>query len=238
MNTQIEALPEDQRRFIYRCNALTGMLDAEYTKRAPIDNRKNFKAEVFPSILEFVSKDSDINWILDHEQALTMLAGFAAEQNSPELYSDIAWIYFSCAYCVASVTAFETGEPDIAWDLQCQAHLFLGMVLVTNPLEQVFTETIVKDYRSTFSAKGADKVNRAHEHWKSVVHQAVRNGSPWSELSDAVSCARAALVAKTITSYSDETIEGWIKKMPDIDQICPIYAQRRDRQKGKAISAG
>ena len=50
-------------------------------------------------------------------------------------------------------------------------------------------------------------------------------------------CA-AALVAKTISSYSDETIEGWIKKMPDIDQICPIYAQRRDRQKGKAISAG
>jgi hypothetical protein len=220
MNSE-DNIPEPHRRIVHRGNRLLATLAHEYFQIKPQYGEDGFKERVFARMDAFsITNPGDmiqVNGEVRSEKVIEFL-GLEGEA----IQSDVGWIYIACAHSVASARALQAGDQDLAWGLLCEAHKFLGAVLVTNKSQEIFTQTIadgINRERAIHAAKGRHQLNNE---MRERAHEIVRSRASWPSQAQAARTVRDTLKAeygkKFQLSNPENTIKGWLNLLPKHDR--------------------
>jgi len=215
MNSEDNNISEPHRRIVHRAIRLLETLADQYFKIKPQYGEDGFRERAFTRIDGFSMTNPGEVVLPTGEVCNEKVIEFLGLEGDT-IQSDVAWIYFSCAYTVASARALQIGDQDLAWELLCDAHKFLGSLLATNKLETVFTQTVANALNSTKAANAAKGRHRQHHEMKMRAYEIVREHTNWTSQADAARKLTTRLKDEygPVLSNPQDTILKWLRTMP------------------------
>lgn len=232
MNTESDQnVPEKFRRIVHRAHRLLDTLEREYLEINPGHGATGFRERVFNRMNDLaITKPGELilstgEVCMDKVTELIKLEGDA-------IPSDLWWIYGACANVVASSRALNANDLDRAWEFMCDAHTPTGAMLVTNRAEEVLTKHVFDAVNKKRAGNGAKARHRQSDGMKKRTHEIVRSRSVW--VSQAM--ATRAVISKLKEEFGKDalqnfkdTVENWIKAMPDRLELIPSLKERLSR---------
>lgn len=240
MGYPVDSFPAEWHRILRQHQMLLGGLDQEYCKSRPGCSEEEFRQRIFNELRILMP-----SILLEDDIDKKKLCEFIEARENGVIDSDIAWIYFSCAYALASELAITSGDMDLGWQLQCQAHLHYGLAASTDRSEEIFTKVVVGEYRKAFSGRGGEVKNELLEKYRNRAIEILRSKN-WISFGKAESDIASALEkefpkkkdenGKDIEAYKPSTIAAWLKTVPEqeLDELIPSYKAARERSKAAA----
>lgn len=215
MNFQDDNIPEQQRRIVHRAIRLLDTLAREYFQTKPQYGEDGFRERVFMRIDDFSKTNPGEVVLPTGEVCAEKVIEFLGLEGDA-IQSDVAWIYFACAHTVASARALQGGDQDLAWELLCDAHKFLGSVLATNKLEQIFTQTVANGLNSEKASTAAKGRHNVHNQMRMRAYELVRERTNWPSQAMAARTLKTQLKTEygEVLTNPENTIEGWLRMMP------------------------
>lgn len=200
---------------MHRAIRLLETLAHEYFQIKPQHGEDGFRERVFMRMDGISITSPDEMLLPTGEVRLEKVTEFLGLEGDT-IQSDVAWIYFSCAYTVASARALQISDQDLAWELLCDAHKFLGSLLATNKLETVFTQTVANGLNSTKAANAAKGRHRQHHEMKMRAYEIVRERTDWTSQADAARKLTTRLKDEygPVLANPQDTVLKWLRTMP------------------------
>lgn len=231
MNSEDNNIPELHRRIVQRAIRFLDTLAHEYFQINPQYGENGFRERVFTRMDDFsITNPSDMilaNGEVRNEKVIEFLG-----LEGDTIQSDVGWIYIACAHTIASARALQAGNQDLAWDLLCEAHKFLGAVLATNKLETIFTQTVANGINSQKASNAAKGRHRLNHEMRERAYEIVRGRTNWPSQAQAVRTLKDKLKAEYGSAFRlmnpENTIEGWLRTMPqsDRDKCFPTLSRK------------
>lgn len=162
------------------------------------------------------------------------LCEFIDGRETEGIKSDIAFIYFSSAYALASELAVKNGSMDFAWQLMCQANFYYALTISTDRKEEIYTKSVLSGYQADLSAKGAKKRGESFEPYRARTIEILKTRK-WDGLGHAQNVIakklRVDFPGAENVKYRPSTITAWIKTLSEqeLDELIPSYRSRQSR---------
>ncbi|TPG20736.1 hypothetical protein [Variovorax guangxiensis] len=232
MNTESDQnVPEVYRRIVHRAHRLLDTLEREYLEIKPEHGATGFRERVFNRMNDLaITKPAEL--ILSTGEVCMEKVTELIKLEGDAISSDLWWIYGACANVVASSRALNSKDLDRAWELMCDAHTPTGAMLVTNRAEEILTKHVfdaVNKERASNAAKGR---HHKSDVMKKKTHEILRSRSDWAGQAR----AKRVVIAKLKAEYGqdalknfEDTVEKWIRDMPDRLELIPSLKERLSR---------
>jgi hypothetical protein len=241
MGYPVESFPVEWHRILRQHQMLLGGLDQEYRKSRPDRPIGEFRQRIIDELKILMP-----SILLENDIDKKKLCEFIELRGDGVIDSDIAWIYFSCAYALASELAVTGGDLDLGWQFQCQAHLHYGLAASTDRSEKIFNKVVVAEYQKGLAGLGGGgKSDLLYGKYRERAIEILRS-KKWISLGKAKGDIIEALErefpkerdekGKEIAAYQPSTVITWLKTLPEeeLDGLIPSYKAFRESSKAAA----
>lgn len=156
------------------------------------------------------------------------------------------WIYFSCAYALASERAMYANNMNLAWDFQCRAHLHYGLAASTDRSNKIFAQNLMNVHLKSIAADGGTGKAAPYGPYKNAAIQILRARKNWKSFGQAKNYIVGELRRKfpknkdvngnSAVTYADSSVGAWLKTLPEqeLDELIPSYKAHREQSKAAA----
>jgi len=237
MEKFLEDFPLQWHRIIRQHNNLLCALQEEYRLNRPGCPEDDFLNRIFYDLklrIPLIMMGEDIN----REKLSEFVVGRDDDENR--------WIYFSCAYALASERAMLAGDLNLAWDFQCRAHLQYGLAASVDRSNKVFVQELMNMHLRSIAGDGGSGRAIRFDPYKNAAIEILRAGKIWKSLGQAEIYIIKEMEKKFpkkedkngnyIRPYASSSIKGWLRTLPeeDLDKLIPSYKAYRENGKATA----
>lgn len=228
MKADFEKYPPQWHRIMRQHNNLLCALEEEYKFNHPDRPGDEFLNKIYYDLklrISSMMKKGDV----DKERLNEFIASREDDENR--------WIYFSCAYALASERTVIAGDLNLAWQLQCSAHLQYGLAASTDRSNKIFVQELLNIHLKAISQDGRDARDKAYGLYKDAAIEFLRT-KKWISFGKAKMDVAAKLREKFPGAEGDKykvsTVAGWIRELPMdvLDVLIPTY--RIEKELGQA----
>lgn len=156
------------------------------------------------------------------------------------------WIYFSCAYALASERAMHAGDLNLAWDFQCRAHLQYGLAASVDRGNKIFVQNLLNMHLKSIATDGGGGRAVFFDPYKNAVVEILRTRKKWTSFGQARDYIIKEMERRfpkkkdengnDARSYAPSSIGTWLRAVPEevLDELIPSYKANREQSKAAA----
>lgn len=225
---QIVQPPRQERTFDFHCNLIYQRLKISHSE---IDWNGDLDLSymlIFESIKRYDNKEI--------EEPLLMFEQFIDQElkskgESYYLNTPVAAIMIACTYLHRARVAKDAGESETAWSFLADSEYWCGIVVTNKGIDKARHKELTSIKTKLSEAGGAKKDEKAYGKTRELAFKLARDRQPasgWQSRSHAVKTILAEVVAFSKTNPDvfsimdpDNTIDRWLKKMPDAESLFP-----------------